>query len=268
MFASILESEAAASAGSPWLLGADANAQAPVTLICFGSAGSGGRQFIPWKARVPDWLQVVGVQLPGREERYRDAPVTDAVHLASLISREIGAMRHPRRPVYFGHSFGALLAYEVARRLSGTVHQPDRIVLASRSAPGWEEQFQKSYLLPDDAFIEVLRGYGGLDERITQNQRFRDFYLPVIRADLRANAEYRHTPGPALSMPITAVRGVADPYCSREELLAWERLTAGGFEAIETDGGHFFFKDDAGRVLDLIVERLAFERTGDHWEVR
>jgi medium-chain acyl-[acyl-carrier-protein] hydrolase len=240
---------------SAWLLYAGEKDDDAVTLFCFGAAGTGGSQFRAWNQRTPSWLRIVGVQLPGREERYREALVKDPHLLAARIGAEVAASG-ARRFAFFGHSFGALLAFETTRALAALGQAPLCLFAAARAAPQLPYAYRKSYLFSNERFADVLCGYGGLDRKTLDSQRFRDFYFPIVRSDLEANTEYQYRAGPPLAVPVTVLMGRDDKYCSAEEMLAWRDQTSAAFVSQVWKGGHFFFRDNMELLLETITAAL------------
>ncbi|MEX0731427.1 MAG: thioesterase domain-containing protein [Aquisalimonadaceae bacterium] len=242
---------------TPWLVGLTENPGATVNLICFGSAGSGGSQFRRWNQLAPPWLRIIGVQLPGREERYREVTLRDG---AAITRGVVTALEDvpPGTFAFLGHSFGALLAFEVARRLRAQrLPGPVWLCAVSRAAPHLPLAHRKIYHLPDAEFIDVLRRYGGIDDRILVEPELLRFFLPGIRADLEINTEYLYQAEAPLAVPITAVRGIDDPLCSAEELRAWRAQTDGGFAMHECNGAHFFYRDSQHHLIATAGHALA-----------
>lgn len=240
---------------NPWFSGMELKPSAKVSLVCFGSAGSGGTQFRAWNRLTPDWLRVLGAQLPGREVRHRETMLRD---LDAMVGQIVSALRDvPGRIAFFGHSFGALLAFEATRRLRAEGRElPCWLFVAGRAAPHLPHAYRKTYHLPDGEFIEVLRQYGGTDSRILDETHQLQFFLPAIRADLEINTEYVHERSARFPVPITAVRGFDDPVCSRAELQAWEEMTTAPLDLHEWEGAHFFYKESQHRLLATFFSRL------------
>lgn len=236
----------------PWFTGTGLRPHAQVNLICFGSAGSGGSQFLPWNRLAPDWLRVLGVQLPGREFRHREPLCYDLDELTHAIAV---AQRGLSGPIaFFGHSFGALLAFETARRLRNLGDkEPAWMVVAGRASPHLALAYPKVDRLPETEFLDVVHRFGGTDPQLLENASSLRAYLPAIRADLRINAEYEYTPGPPLTIPVAAMRGLQDPVCSRQELQAWSATTTVPLQMHEWDGAHFFYKDHLPRLFSIFT---------------
>jgi medium-chain acyl-[acyl-carrier-protein] hydrolase len=249
--------ETATNPFDSWLAGLVEEPTASLTLLCFGAAGSGGSQFLAWNRQLPSWLRVVAVQLPGRESRYREPLFTDRSALTDGVVAAIEAAQFERF-AFFGHSFGALLAYETTRALRrrGGV-QPCHLFVAGRDAPHLPHGYTKTYHLPEAEFVEVLRRHGGFDERILGNLDLLRFFLPVIRADLEMNTEYAHQIEPPLDLPMTALRGVDDRVCGTERLRRWSELTTGRFDSHECTGDHFFFRARLAELFAILITVLA-----------
>lgn len=240
-----------------WLSGLGEKSAASVTLLCLGAAGSGGSQFLAWNRQLPPWLRVVAVQLPGRESRYREPPLTDLAALSDALAAAIAAARLERF-AFFGHSFGALLAYETTRALRRNgAAQPCHLCVAGRDAPHLPLGYVKTYHLPEAEFIEVLHRHGAFDERILASMDLLRFFLPVIRADLEMNTEYVHRFEPPLHLPITALRGIDDRVCVIERLRRWSELTLCRVDTHECEGDHFFFRARPAQLFTILTTALA-----------
>lgn len=241
---------------SPWLDPAEIVATAPLRLICFNSAGTGTTLFRQWNQRIGQRVNVLGVQLPGRESRFAEPPLREVGALIETLAPTL-APAFERPTALFGHSYGALLAFELARWLRRRgLPGPRRLVVAARPAPQLGFGYRKTYHLPDAEFVEVLRRYGGTQESILGNPDFLRFFLPVIRADLEANTEYAYRDEAPLDCPIVAWRGADDPVCSRPELDAWAAQSRAGFHSAEFDAAHFFLHQTE-RVLPALERELA-----------
>lgn len=246
---------------NPWFSGTGLQPGAQVNLICFGSSGSGGSQFLPWNRLAPDGLRVLGVQLPGREFRHREAQCTD---LDALVEAIAVAQRSLAAPfALFGHSFGALLAFETAHRLRAMGDaQPLALFVAGRGAPQLPLEYPRVDDLPEAEFVEIVRRFGGTDPKLLGDSEPMNLFLPAIRADLQLNAQYRHRPRPPLGLPIVALRGLDDPVCSLAELRPWRELTRARTTLLQWDGAHFFYKDHLPRLISTFSNVLQAALSG------
>ncbi|MFC4161435.1 thioesterase II family protein [Chitinimonas lacunae] len=241
---------------SPWIDPHELIDQAPLRLICFNSAGTGSTLFRQWNQRLGGRINALGVQLPGRESRFAEPPAREVASLVEAMGPALAPL-FAQPSALLGHSYGALLAFELARWLRRHgAGAPLHLIVAARPAPQLPFGYRKTYHLPEAEFIEVLRRYGGTQDSILANREALRFFLPLIRADLEANTEYRYQDEPPLDCPISGWRGADDPVCSEAELLAWAAQSRAGFRSVQFDGAHFFLHQTEA-VLARLSDELA-----------
>jgi surfactin synthase thioesterase subunit len=227
-----------------------------VPLFCFPHAGGAASYFHPWSASLAPGIEVLAVQYPGHEDRAVEPCVTNIPDLAD----QIHAALRPSLPgtfAFFGHSMGAILAFEVARRIAREEGRgPTHLFVSSRSAPP-RHRHRNLHRAGNPALIAELRSLGGTDPRILQDSEVLELILPVMRGDYTASETYRFEPGPPLSCDITAMTGDRDSLNTREEAAAWSAHTTGAFNLRVYPGGHFYLDDCRARVLEVISSSLA-----------
>ncbi|MFI6645448.1 thioesterase II family protein [Streptomyces sp. NPDC050504] len=237
--------------------------------MCFPHAGGSATYYHPL-AHSPSLtgeVEVLAVQYPGRQDRRREPLVDDLVLLADQVASALGPFTD-RPLVFFGHSMGATVAYEVACRLGAgrPGSGPRWLVASGRRAPS---RYRRSTVheLSDAGMVEELRRVGGTDPVFLDDPDVLAAVVPVVRNDYRAIEGYRWTQAPPLECPITALLGDRDPQTSREEAADWERHTNGPFDLEEFQGGHFYLDSHRQAVADRlsgILERVVrpLERLG------
>lgn len=239
-----------------WLTCLRPNPQAKLCLFCFPHAGAGTAAFRLWPGLLPQF-EVCAVKLPGRESRFRESLF---VRLSPLIDELIPALfSYLDRPfAFFGHSFGALVSFELARQLRQQNHPlPLHLFISGHRAPQLPNPRASIYNLPDSEFINELRRFNGTSESILQNQDYLKFYLSILRADLAMDETYVYVPNAPLAASITAFGGWQDPKASREELAAWQNQTSGDFCLHMLPGDHFFINQEREELLKLISHQLS-----------
>jgi medium-chain acyl-[acyl-carrier-protein] hydrolase len=230
-------------------------------LICFPHAGAGASAYAEWAAHLPDDLELVAVQLPGRQDRIAEEPFTEVGPLVAVLS-------HALRPVldlpfaFFGHSGGATLAFELTRTLRARgLPEPGHLFLSGRSAPGVDSRVEQLHGLPDARFCAAIADLGGFDDEILEDDDLLETMLYTLRADFALWEQHRLEAGPPLDCPITVLCGDSDPRAPLAEVEAWEGQTTAAFTLEVFPGGHFYFLDDPAAVAESVARRLCVPAT-------
>jgi surfactin synthase thioesterase subunit len=223
-------------------------------LVCLPFGGSGVSFFRPWSEFAGKRLDILPLRLPGREllidvEPHRDLhQATDGL-LADLLE-ELGG---PARVVLFGHSVGAVLAYELAHRLRAVPGIDLVRVFASGSPePGTQRTLRATGLADDDEFLLRVRQISGYSHEAMDVPEIRELLLPALRADVEMHENYLPSTLLPLDVPITALRGTDDELVPAEQAAAWAGVTTEDFELIEFPGGHMYLIDSGQALVRLI----------------
>jgi medium-chain acyl-[acyl-carrier-protein] hydrolase len=238
-----------------WLAYFRPNPKAEVRLFCFPYAGGGASLYRGWQGALPDWVEVCPVQLPARETRFKEPAFT---RLAPLVEAVAQSLRpYLDRPfAFFGHSMGALLAFELSRRLQRNHGRgPIGFVVSGCGAPQTRTQ-SALHALPPVQFREELRRLNGTPAPILDNDELMDLLLPTLRADFSLCETYAYADGPSLTCPITALGGLGDDAVSRQDLDAWREHTTGAFRVRMLPGDHFFLNEHRSLLLHALTQDL------------
>lgn len=219
------------------------------TLYCVPHAGAGASVYRRWADRLD--AAVVGVQPPGREQRRRDPAMPDVAAAGRAVAEAIAARPGPF--TLFGHSLGALIAFEAARVLVGVGRSPERLIVSGARAPQLPRT--PGALLTDAQLLDRLKELGGTPAQLFDYPELLDLFVPVVRADFALVGGYRYAAGAPLALPVAALGGVSDPEVPRADLLAWRAQAGGAFEAALFPGGHFFLHEE-GAALGAIARML------------
>lgn len=224
------------------------------TILCFPPAGAGPSFFRPWAAHGAD-LRIAPVEIPGREKRFGEPEHTDMDALLKVIVPELLATAAgTERVVLFGHSFGAVLAYEAARAMLEREPGLGLTLVASGSTRPGAARGGPITGLPDDEFVEGVRQIAGYRHPALDEPELRELLLPPLRADVAMHEGHAHDENtPSLSVPVVAVRGTEDEMVSAEQASAWGEITTGTFRVAEIEGGHMYLVDAWRPLLDLIA---------------
>jgi surfactin synthase thioesterase subunit len=202
-------------------------------------------------------VELLAVQYPARQDRLAEPPVCSVAELAERSAAALASLSD--RPLaLFGHSMGAVVAFEAARRLAGqTGAGPDVLFVSGRRAPGTG---RPETIRPDDDDATMLRSIqalNGSDERVLTDPDLLPLILPAIRADYAALAAYRYAPAEPLGCPIVALVGDADSITTVEDARGWADHTTAGFELRVFPGGHFYLTDQHAEIATMITAGLS-----------
>jgi medium-chain acyl-[acyl-carrier-protein] hydrolase len=239
-----------------WLVWPRPNPSARARLFCFPYAGGGASAFRSWVNRLPGALEVCLVQLPGRESRIGEPPFT---RVDALIEAIVESVVWPEdKPfAFFGHSLGAIVAFELARELRRRCGRlPDRLLVSGARPPHLPDPDPPAHLLPDLELLQVLGHLKGTPPEILGNSELMQLLLPTLRADFALYETYAWVSDDPLPCPI-AVYGGRDDRKARPELLeGWREHARGPCTVRVFSGGHFFIHESQCDVLAALSEDL------------
>lgn len=227
---------------------------ASTRLFLFPYAGGSASAYRAWLPVMGNDVEVVRVQYPGRESRYAEPAHQRIDSLADAIASEFDATDH-RPSVFFGHSMGALVAFEVAHRLPDPV--PSVLVVSAALPPHWRGRQMHYSRMSTADLIQVLRDLGNDGADALADPDIADALLPTVKADLAAVETYRCAERLPLSCPIVAGCGETDSTISAHAMKKWHELTRASFALHRFAGGHFFPWENPNPVLALLRSQLA-----------
>lgn len=231
--------------------------RARLRLFCFPFGGGGASVFIPWLNRMPAGVEVCPVQPPGRENRFLEPPVTRLPQMVARLAEALAPCLD--RPfALFGHSLGALTAFELARQLRRQGLPPPEWLFASgHPAPHLPRRRPAISHLARPELTRALREHFDLDPALLDSEDLMDLIFPALRADYEIVETYAYRDEPPFACPITVFGGASDPETTRDELLAWRRHTTGPFRTQVLEGRHMFIQTSRDALLAEVVRDLA-----------
>lgn len=215
---------------SSWFFFPQPRPQSRVRLFCFPYAGSGASVYRSWTKELPPTIEVFPVQIPGRENKLKEATIRQLKPLIEVLGPVL--LPYTTKPfAFFGHSMGALISFELARYLRDCGSpEPIHLFISSYQAPQLPVSSQKTYHLPEDEFIQAVRDYQGTEQWVLEDENVMQILLPILRADFEICQTYDYRPGKPLNSPITVFGGLQDNTIQRAELEAWAEQTSKEFQ--------------------------------------
>ncbi|MFD8785511.1 thioesterase II family protein [Kitasatospora sp. NPDC059599] len=244
-----------AAVDNPWFRRFNPSDSAPARVVIFPHAGGSASYYLEYANALAPHADVLAVQYPGRQNRFLEPTISSVDELADELFRELQDWTD--RPfLFFGHSMGAAVAFETARRFERNgVKGPERLFVSAGRAPSLPRDSEVHTLPDDELFAEIVE-LGGTDERILDIPALKELILPALRADYTAIETYRCARDATVSVPITGLVGETDPNATVEQVGQWDRHTTGGFDLRVFPGGHFYLADRIAEVVQLVVSRL------------
>jgi medium-chain acyl-[acyl-carrier-protein] hydrolase len=240
-----------------WIPMAAVTSNANVRLFCLPYAGGGTAVYKPWMHLAPSTLQVCPIQLPGREHRLSEPAFTRMDALLDAMIEGIGT--YLDRPfAIFGHSMGALLAFELARALRRRgMPQPVHLFLSGHRAPQLPDRRPPIHQLDDDEFWSALRRLGGTPDEVLEHRELMDLVAPTLRADFALCETYPWTAEAPLDIPLSLFGGTDDPNVDQDELEAWRETTQAPVSVRMFAGNHLYLLKSQREVFEAVL-RVSF----------
>lgn len=235
-----------------WFPSIEESAGARMRLFSFPYAGGGASVFRDWTKHLPSGIAVCPVRLPGRETRLGEPPFDRMEDLLKALGEAIDpCLDQPF--AYFGHSLGAVIAFELARSLRV---EPLCLLVSGARAP----QLRRDHVPPpppaDEELIAELRRLDGIPKELLENRELMQLALLALRADTALYRNYVYQEAPPLHCPILAYGGLDDPRIAREDLEAWAEQTTQSFQLEMFAGGHFFLETHQAEFLKALARHL------------
>lgn len=225
-----------------------------LSLVCFPHAGGGLGRYRSWRNDLPDGVELVLPDLPGREARILDEPLPDVASVSKYAIHELAAeIASSDRLAIAGISYGALAAFDMAARLEASGKRVEAVFAASQRAPTTRPPAKNWHLMDDERLLSKLIAIGGLSPDVGNDEEFLELFLPVIRAELHASETYLKPDAyDRLQCPIFFYHGNEDAVIPAPSARAWRDQTD-HFSWRSLDAAHFLTGSDG---KDLWYEAL------------
>jgi medium-chain acyl-[acyl-carrier-protein] hydrolase len=235
------------------------NLRAVVRLFCFPYAGGSASVYVRSLGRLTPLIEVCPVQLPGRENRLSEPYLTSVADVARAVAAAQGLRPYfDMEFAFFGHSLGALLAYESIQTLWQTGGPlPKHLIVSAHRAPHIPLPHEPTWQLPDTEFKQRVKELNGTPGEVLEHPELQALMLPLIRADFRLDETY--SPSPAhqvLHCPVTVFGGTRDGEVPESHLRAWSQWTNDRFDLKMIEGDHFFIHSHSSTLTALISDAL------------
>lgn len=238
-----------------WFARGTASCSEPrMRVYCFAHGGGGASTFRDWQQAAGDDVEIVAVQLPGRESRF-DEPLLHSIPAIAAgvvgpITRHAGAVPF----AFVGHSMGALVAFELCHLMRHAAVRPSTLTVSGSRAPHLDPPEKLVHALPHAELVAYCTKLGGIPEELLASEQWEELMLPVLRADFEACETYRVKDREPLTLPTTVLAGEDDPVAAPPEVKAWAELFSGPTTVKVWEGDHFFLFSHAAEAITDTVQ--------------
>lgn len=242
--------------GNPWLALFKPNPSATLRLFCFPYAGAGASIYQPWASLLPRDIEVCAIQYPGRETRVNEPAFQKLSHLIDvLVEAIVPALDRPF--LFFGHSMGSLVSFELTRALDarGRRFRPEHAFFSGAGAPHMPAPPPIHHLRDIEFLIEVAK-LNGIPKEALRSPELIRYMLPILRTDFTMCESYRYQIGAPLQCGISAFGGERDPRVKKQNLCAWSDHASAYFSLAFFPGDHFFIRTAQAAVIDALLNEV------------
>jgi medium-chain acyl-[acyl-carrier-protein] hydrolase len=244
---------------SKWLpYNAEINPNAKINLFCFSFAGGTATTYRSWVAEMGDNINLLPVQLPGRERRLNEAPFYKLDALIDALEYFFTPLMSEMPFAFFGHSMGTKLAFELTNTIKSKGLAPEHLFVSGAPAPDSLDRAPVLYNLDNDDFIRELKRLNGTPDEVLANKELMNLMIPFIKADYTINDNYKYIDRGPLKCKITAFGGTEDPDVNEFDLRAWGRHTINEFKYTMYSGDHFFLLPHKNAIIKEIIDTLNY----------
>jgi pyochelin biosynthetic protein PchC len=241
---------------SQWFRAIRRQASPETRVICFPHAGGSASFFNDWAGLLPPGAELFAVRYPGREDRILDPLADTMADIADPVARACSELGGTPL-VFFGHSMGAAVAYEVAQRLGALIDSGlAGLFVSGYPGPGYDESRRDPATLSDDELVADMNVLGGTNPAVLDNPDLRQLFLPAVRADYRIIAGHRITVRRVIEAPVVAYYGDRDEDIDERSVSAWSTVTNSTFTAQSFNGGHFYLIEHAKDLITDLFSHL------------
>ncbi|PEY73217.1 thioesterase II family protein [Bacillus thuringiensis] len=226
-------------------------------LFCLPHAGASANSYIGFKQFLPNYVEVIPIELAGRGKRFGETLYDDVDQAVNDIYKEINKHLNGIPYFIFGHSMGGILAYELTHKIYlSNLPKPEFVIFSGVNPPHRKIEHRR-HLLSDESLKKEILLMGGTPNELIANNELFNIFLPIVRADLKIVEKYIHQNNRKIfNCDIIVLNGISDILTSNEEINEWENYTSENFTIVHFTGDHFFVQDCMREIADVILTKL------------
>jgi medium-chain acyl-[acyl-carrier-protein] hydrolase len=222
-------------------------------LFCLPYAGGSPDVYRSWRKWLAPQLDICLVHLPGHGRNLGQQGFRRLVPLVQELADRMDCGTDLPFAIY-GHSMGALIAFELASELLRRgCKMPQLLLVSGRRAPHCPSVYRQTFDLPDEEFLSELRRLNGTPAEVLDNPELIKLFIDVIRDDFELVDTYEYQPGERLPCPICVYGGIDDEDVSIESNEAWQEHTSVSCKVRMFQGDHFFIRKPSPTFIEAFA---------------
>lgn len=243
---------------TPWVVEHLFSKNNPISLLCFPYAGGNTHAFSHWARFLPDTCNLLAIQYPGRLGLIGISPEKQVEDLVVKLYDHILPYLETDKIIFFGHSLGALVSFELAKYIEKNGHNPiDALFVSACVSPELVGKKRGIHHLSDEDFLEKISSYGGTPSELLEDKELMNFFIPVLKSDFYMYENYKLKLQERVNCPIFVIGSPDDPYAPVEEMKNWSFATSAEYKLIPVIGDHFYIHDNQSDFSRLFQQHFS-----------
>ena len=241
-----------------WLMTIEQKKDTRIRLFCFPYAGGNASTYIDWSQYLPDFVEVIAIQPPGRANRLGETSISCMDELTDKITQSFSDDLLDVPYMVFGHSLGARVAFEVMIKMKKMGKKlPTHFFASASRAPSEPTMDRAIHVLPEREFLEELRELGGTPTEILKNSELMTILLPMLRSDFKLSNEYVYKGGERFSCYATIFYGSNDEQIKLKDVSGWDKFFTNNTSFYQVPGDHFYIDKNVTPLINRIKSAVS-----------
>lgn len=225
-----------------------------IKLYCIPYAGASSVIFNKWNRMMNSSVEVIPMELAGRGGRTGEPFYNNISDAVDDLYKQISQDDHTSFAI-FGHSMGAIIAFELTKRLCEKQQGPKVLICSGRKAPQFHSK-EIIHNLEEKEFIKRIIELGATPAELFESQELTEIFLPILQSDFKIIEEYRYSNTRThMNCDLVVMSGQLDDI-SQEELFGWQQHSSKPCLFQFFEGGHFFIHDNEAEVINYLDRLL------------
>ncbi|MBT2764749.1 alpha/beta fold hydrolase [Paenibacillus sp. ISL-20] len=227
-------------------------------LFCLPYAGGSATIYMRWKRHLHGHIELHPVELAGRGRRLLEPHYGSMDEMVEDLYEYLDPLLDEGDFAFFGHSMGALIAYELAHAVRKKKGREPIHLFVSGTYPPHARRNLTLHLLSDARLQQEIKLLGGTEDEVFEREELLRLFLPGLRRDLElVETHCFQSREELIPCDISVLNGKEDKATEGINLMDWSAYGSRDCQLYEFEGGHFFINEHTEQVVSLINDVLS-----------